>query len=318
MSTNFVVPFPVPAHGYALNSKMRVNLEAIVQKLNDFNSGNFTWDNVALGITGTLTFANSTNSFLVTLKAGITSANITFTLPIAEPTASNQFLTADTSGNLSFDSTMSIASGQLLITRATSAGSGYSIRLNNTTATAGGSIRIDNNGTPTAFFGTTAAINGGTDLDPCIVGDSGRGIKFFTNGSATAALSITTTNQTQFSDGSVSAPSISFIGDTTTGLSRTSSILHFSVGGTEIFELQSTNIAVMTGNFQPEADNTRSNGVASRRWSDLYAVNVHAGDIHMENNWAITEGDKVGYPDEGIMFVSPTGKKYKISMTEVA
>jgi hypothetical protein len=83
------IPFPLPASGYALNSKLRINLDFIVEQFNKFNTGTATWDNVSVGspnnLTGTITFYNSSNTNYVSFKAGATSPSHTYTLPLALP-----------------------------------------------------------------------------------------------------------------------------------------------------------------------------------------------------------------------------------------
>jgi len=100
------VPFPIPSKGYALNSKLRVNLDFIVAKFNEFNTGTATWDNVSIGtpsdLTGTLTFYNDTNPNYLSFKAGVTAANITYTLPTAGPASSGSVLQSTTGGALSW------------------------------------------------------------------------------------------------------------------------------------------------------------------------------------------------------------------------
>lgn len=99
------VPFPIPSSGYALNSKLRVNLDFIVSKFNEFNTGTATWDTVAVGtannLTGTVTFYNSSNSNYLTLQAGVTSPSITYTLPTADG-GSGYFLRTNGSGVMSW------------------------------------------------------------------------------------------------------------------------------------------------------------------------------------------------------------------------
>ena len=77
------IPFPLPATGFALNSKVRVNLDFIVAKFNEFNTGTATWDAVYVGtggsINGALTLYNSTNGFYTTLQSGVATANQTYT-----------------------------------------------------------------------------------------------------------------------------------------------------------------------------------------------------------------------------------------------
>lgn len=98
------VPFPIPSTGFALNSKLRVNLDFIVGKFNEFNTGTATWDTVAVGaannLTGTVTFYNSSNANYLTIQAGATGANTTYTLPTS--LTSGYFLQTNGSGVLSW------------------------------------------------------------------------------------------------------------------------------------------------------------------------------------------------------------------------
>ncbi len=100
------VPFPIPSKGFALNSKLRVNLDFIVSKFNEFNSGTATWDTVAVGtandLTGAITLYNENNAFYLTLQSGTTSANITYTLPATNPPINNALLKVQTSGVMSW------------------------------------------------------------------------------------------------------------------------------------------------------------------------------------------------------------------------
>lgn len=101
------IPFPLPAVGFALNSKMRVNLDFLVAQFNEFNSGTATWDNVSIGtansLTGTLTFYNASNANYLTFRAGATSTNTTFTLPTAAPSTLG-ILTSTSAGVMAFAS----------------------------------------------------------------------------------------------------------------------------------------------------------------------------------------------------------------------
>src|SRR5690242_16429529 len=98
------IPFPIPNHGYALNSKLRINLDYIVAQFNAFNTGTATWDNVSIGVanseTGTLTFYNANNANYLSLTPGTTASSITYTLPAAIPTASYNFLLAKADGTM--------------------------------------------------------------------------------------------------------------------------------------------------------------------------------------------------------------------------
>lgn len=99
------IPFPLPATGYALNSKVRINLDFLVEQFNQFNSGSATWDTVAVGtansLTGVITLYNSSNANYLSIRAGATSPSITYTLPTADG-AANTFLKTNGSGTLSF------------------------------------------------------------------------------------------------------------------------------------------------------------------------------------------------------------------------
>lgn len=108
------IPFPLPAAGYAMNSKVRVNLDFLVDKFNEFNSGTATWDTVAVGtggaLTGVITLYNSSNLNYLSLQAGVTSPSITYTLPIAPPTSDGAFLKSTTAGTMSWSSLKDITS----------------------------------------------------------------------------------------------------------------------------------------------------------------------------------------------------------------
>ena len=56
-----LIPFPLPATGYALNSKVRVNLDFLVDQFNQFNTGTATWDTVAVGTALSSTGAINSN-----------------------------------------------------------------------------------------------------------------------------------------------------------------------------------------------------------------------------------------------------------------
>lgn len=72
-----------------------------------------------------------------------------------------------------------------------------------------------------------------------------------------------------------------------------------------------------SSDIRPNTDISSSCGQSDHRFQHIWGQTIHSGDVQMENNWKITEGEKVGHPEEGIMFISPEGKKYKILMAEV-
>jgi hypothetical protein len=100
------VPFPIPSSGYALNSKLRVNLDFIVSKFNEFNTGTATWDQVSIGtannLTGVLTFYNSSNTNYLAFQPGVTGSSITYTLPIAVPGGTARPLISTAAGVMSW------------------------------------------------------------------------------------------------------------------------------------------------------------------------------------------------------------------------
>jgi hypothetical protein len=100
------IPFPLPSSGFALNSKVRVNLDFLVEQFNQFNTGTATWDQVAIGtansLTGTLTFYNASNANYLSFQAGATAADTTFTLPTGAPSVTGKYITSTTGGVMSW------------------------------------------------------------------------------------------------------------------------------------------------------------------------------------------------------------------------
>jgi hypothetical protein len=60
--------------------------------------------------------------------------------------------------------------------------------------------------------------------------------------------------------------------------------------------LQVSATATFGGNVVPDANNTRSLGTSGAKWSDIYAVNTHFGDLIAANNFRITESNASGEP----------------------
>lgn len=104
----------------------------------------------------------------------------------------------------------------------------------------------------------------------------------------TVALTINSSQQTLHIAGSASAPSISFLTDTNTGMFDVSAdIIGWACGGTEMARLNgSGHFLIGTtvdnghltvgGNMMPEADNTRNLGSASFRWANSFVAQVVA------------------------------------------
>ena len=79
--------------------------------------------------------------------------------------------------------------------------------------------------------------------------------------------------------------------------------------GSDIFEVR--------GVLRPVNDNTWDLGSSSYRWANIYCVTLHQGDSVFANGWRITEAEKFGL-GEGLILVSPDGKKYRFVLQEVA
>jgi hypothetical protein len=100
------IPFPLPSKGFAKNSKVRVNLDFIVDKFNEFNTGTATWDAVYVGTPssaiGVITLYNATNAFYTKVQSGVATADQTYTLPVAVPASATSVLQSTTVGVLSW------------------------------------------------------------------------------------------------------------------------------------------------------------------------------------------------------------------------
>lgn len=68
------------------------------------------------------------------------------------------------------------------------------------------------------------------------------------------------------------------------------------------------------GSILPITDTNGTVGSASYRYGAVYAVNIHSGDVILDNGWRITE-DWNG--QDGVLLQSPTGKKYRIVKEEL-
>lgn len=99
----------------------------------------------------------------------------------------------------------------------------------------------------------------------------------------------------------------------------------FGIGTDKKLEINSTGIEV-TGNIEPEADNTRVLGSSSKRFSTLHSAALNTGDINMSNlndsgnevdgskgSWTLQEG-----ADDLFIINRVSGKKYKFNLTEIS
>jgi len=64
----------------------------------------------------------------------------------------------------------------------------------------------------------------------------------------------------------------------------------------------------------PKSDNALDLGSSSLRWANVYAVNIYAGDINLDNKWRITEYDENGKLMNGVRILSDRGEEvFKIT-----
>lgn len=151
----------------------------------------------------------------------------------------------------------------------------------------------------------------------------GSGTQRFTDFSIGGVVSFavsagTTPGRVHASDGTVTDPTYSFLNDTDTGMYlRGTNELGFVTSG-------ASRGYFTTAAFLPETDNTYTLGNASKRWSDLFAVQTTIGDLNMRTpytkgksleeiaHWKLIE-DLDGIHAYNIR----TGKKYSIAMNEV-
>lgn len=186
---------------------------------------------------------------------------------------------------------------------------------NNTNTASHAKLTVVVGGTAGGDPYTQYHIPGGSPVDWSIGVDNSDSDKFKINNSSSLAngstLEITAGNQILGLDGSAANPTWSFVNNTSSGLYNPGgTALNIVSGGSIYMNLASNQIT-------PGTDNLIDSGSNTKRWANVWGTTIHSGDIELENSWRITEGDKVGHPEEGVMFLSPSGKKYKIMMTEV-
>lgn len=186
---------------------------------------------------------------------------------------------------------------------------------NNTNTASHAKLTVVVGGTAGGDPYTQYHIPGGSPVDWSVGVDNSDSDKFKINNSSSLAngstLEITAGNQILGLDGSAANPTWSFVNNTSSGLYNPGgTALNIVSGGSIYMNLASNQIT-------PGTDNLIDSGSNTKRWANVWGTTIHSGDIELENSWRITEGDKVGHPEEGVMFLSPSGKKYKIMMTEV-
>ncbi len=239
------IPFPLPSTGFALNSKVRINLDFLVAQFNQFNTGSATWDTVAIGIanneTGTLTFYNASNANYLTFHAGATSPSTTFTLPTSAPSLSHKFLTSTTGGVMSWSTLSEKASytGNLLVY---ADGSGV---LQEVAVGSGNKVLV--NSAPPSFFSLLGTTNQ-VIITPNV------GDYTFSLPQSIGTGSNVVFNALQVDGGSATNPGIAVIfsgSATNTGLwSGSGTTLNMTVAGATRFSIDSTGLGVATGELR--------------------------------------------------------------------
>ena len=92
-----------------------------------------------------------------------------------------------------------------------------------------------------------------------------------------------------------------------------------NITGTKIVGTNEVSGVTVTGNLEPEADNTRDLGSSTKRWA-----NVYVGDMQLSNEGAANDVDGTwgSYTlqegaDDLFLINNRTGKKYKFKIAEV-
>lgn len=268
--------------------------------------------------------ANPAYSYINSQNAGafLVSANI-----IAWSTSSTEALRIDASQNL-------LSSGSSISVVKSNSGGNQVVSIQNTsnTASSGAISQVTVAGTSGGDAFTQYAVTGATTWAAGI--DNSDGDKYKISASSYPGTNdylvidpvsgVVTMPNTTFvatsvlaGNGTVGAPSIAFSAHTNYGIYWASNYVRIAANGSDAF-IFSAGTSQCYGDLIPSADNTYRCGISGTRWSELRAVNVYTGDLHLDNGWTITEGDKVGRDKDEVILLSPAGKKFKFLVTEVA
>lgn len=232
------IPFPIPSKGFALNSKLRVNLDFLVDQFNQFNSGTATWDTVAIGegnnLTGTLTFYNSSNTNYLTFQPGATGSSITYTLPATAPAVNNALLKVSSAGVMSWtDHSYAVtgaSNGVLAITGGTTVDS-LSNSLGGTGVLVSSTAGTPRYVTATPVSNQTSINIGATDFTIGTVQDIG-------------TSSTPTFGRVIIGSGNAATPGVQF--GSGTGIYGSSTAIDFTVAGTLRGEIDNAGFLAMT------------------------------------------------------------------------
>lgn len=79
-----------------------------------------------------------------------------------------------------------------------------------------------------------------------------------------------------------------------------------------------TRLYVSSTGIYPTTTNTYNCGDATNKWALVRGTTVTSGDLRFENDWVFIEGEKVGLASDGVVLVSPDGKRFRLNVTEVS
>jgi hypothetical protein len=250
------------------------------------------------------------NAYYTELTAGTQSATATYTLPTAMPVGSSGFLQSTTGGVMSW-----VAGGSVGV-----AGSDTQVQFNNSGA-----------------FGADAGFTFTTGTQQLLLGKNtlSGSLKLYSENGGTDRFVSLTPSASQTADTAYTLP----VADGTTGQALTtngSAVLAWATvvtppGGADTYVQYNSGGTAFGGentftyipgtdtltavNINPNGgDNSGKLGDTAIRWADIYCVNIHTGDIKMMNDWVIKE-DWDG--PNGIILISPDGKKFKFAVEEI-
>lgn len=175
-------------------------------------------------------------------KANATSANLDTNLIFRNRGNANgmaTFLTIDPSQNASFNGTVTVGIG--------STGTNNSLAIINggSGTAAGAQLRFQRNSVLKATIGTYGSIFGGTSDDVAIYSPSNQ---IVLNTAGTDALIIDATQHALFTNGTVSLPSISFMGDPDTGIFHVgANELGVALGGIQVLDIAPGWLGIVDG-----------------------------------------------------------------------
>jgi hypothetical protein len=118
-------------------------------------------------------------------------------------------------------------------------------------------------------------------------------------------------------NGTTALPAYSWGGDTNTGLTWSGTDqFDFVAGGATSFRIGASDVRAFLSVI-PDATNTINCGGASNKWALVRGTTITSGDLRFENDWVFIEGDRVGLPEDGVILVSPAGKRFRMTLQAI-